>query len=80
MNKNSPANPDIGIRMLRAVKLLLDGQALTSRALMDLFDTSWATAKRDINMIGMYLPVKITKVGRFKTVKLPLRDLPWRTR
>lgn len=77
MNKASPGNPDIGIRMLRITRMLLDGKVVTSADLISAFGVSYHTAKRDLNLVGMYLPVKIARApscgrrgGRFKSLSM----------
>lgn len=64
MNKNSPGNPDIGIRMLRIARRLLRGHPVSTAWVVAEFGVSVHTAKRDVDLVGMYLPVVIRRESR----------------
>lgn len=55
--KRNVSTPDTRERMLRLAKKLYAGEIITARAIVDEFGLSWSSAKRDIQLIRMFLPV-----------------------
>lgn len=52
-------------RMLRIARRVFEGGEVTAKWIMGEFGVSWATAKRDMQLVGMYLPVEIVKPTRW---------------
>jgi predicted DNA-binding transcriptional regulator YafY len=53
---------DQATRLLKLAQLLFDGQAITTRLIMEKFEVSLATAKRDRVKLEQCLPVVVARV------------------
>lgn len=76
MNKSSPGNPDIGVRMLRIARRLLEGHEVSVQWVRAEFGVSTHTAKSDVDLAAMYLPVEIRRQpsrGRPRALHMPWR-------
>lgn len=67
-------------RMLRIARHVFEGGEITAKWIMGEFGVSWSTAKKDMQLVGMYLPVEIEKPARWpgqdpraKRLRLPNR-------
>jgi hypothetical protein len=47
------------IRMLRVARYIYEGGVVTAQWMMREFGVCWSTAKKDMQLVGMYLPVEI---------------------
>ena len=64
---------DLRQRMAKLVQRLHRGEPVTSAWIRDTFDVSWATAKRDMAALRVYLPVSVTASKRGAAVRHELR-------
>lgn len=61
-------NPGViysNVRLLRIARRVYEGGEITAKWIMGEFGVSWSTAKKDMALVGMYLPVEILKPLRW---------------
>jgi hypothetical protein len=52
-------------RMLRIARRLYEGHVVTAKWIMTECGVSWSCAKKDMQLVAMYLPVEIDKPQRW---------------
>lgn len=64
MTRRSPSRVDVPVRMLRAAKHLYEGGVVGTEWFRTEFGISRASAKRDMQLVLLYLPVEVEQRSR----------------
>jgi predicted DNA-binding transcriptional regulator YafY len=62
--------PHASIRLLRIARRMFEGGIISTQWVRQEYGVSSATAKRDLQLVGMYLPVEISVVGQAKQLRI----------
>jgi predicted DNA-binding transcriptional regulator YafY len=63
VTRRSPSRVDVPVRMLRAARHLYEGGVVSTEWFRGEFGVSRASAKRDMQLVVLHLPIEVKRVG-----------------